>query len=68
MTFADDDLKRLKDCIRTAEPYESAPLTIQEFRELLARLEAAEEYIKQCRSCHGFALEAEESWRKACGQ
>lgn len=67
MTFTDEDLKRLKD--HANEKYWRFYCDSKVVNPLLARLEAAEEYIDHLQQCDGCNDEiAYKIWRKACGK
>ncbi len=65
MEFTDENLRWLK-----AKINEEGDLVFTEATAiaLLARLEAAEYFISQCKACHGSILDAEEAWLKSCGK
>lgn len=81
MAFTDDDLKRLKEYVKNDTGFfyrengrsESMFMVPIDFDALIARLEAAEAYIKTCREycCdiyHKEQADAYEAWRKAAGK
>lgn len=69
MPFPDDDLKRLKDYIKTHEYEVTFVFDIEDIIGIIARLEAAEIVAEscwndyQCANSMGF-----DTWRKAAGK
>lgn len=76
MTFTDDDLKHFHEEANAIEDDLARPwITASKLKSLLARLEKAEEVIKECLDHRGKSLigsddwhEAYEAWRKAKGE
>lgn len=69
MSFTDDDLKRLKEGIRTGNFDFTEALLPGQMQALLARLEAAENWALALLGTDiTKARQDEEAWRKACGK
>lgn len=70
--FSDEDLKRLKGKI-VRSPMGSVFMQHNEWRTLIARLEAAERIVNECRFHHCIAIDDPmendfTKWRKAAGK
>lgn len=69
MSFTNEDLERMKECLKIGLPMK---LSVEQIQAILSRLEAAErcvEVMKECSECNSWnaSLAALKDWRKACG-
>ena len=70
MTFTDDDLKRLKDRIKSYVKWDvrDGPLDAEGYALLVARLEDAEVCVEDYESLVWHDKTKVEAWRKAAGK